>query len=154
MLRTIDRFQSPLLRVKSSGRLSHTGSLRTVRLTSYSTHVSLAPAQEGPQFFNLHLLQMNGFCSDAFRRFPGKTDVVSIDFRFLVAELRSFEIPESLCAWFTSYLTNRAFCVRLGIFFSTWKVFKSGVSQGSCIGPLLFLLHTTDLRLVMKDLRE
>lgn len=44
-----------------------------------------------------------------------------------------------------SYLTDRWFLVRVGEAYSSLLPIKSGVPQGSVLGPLLYLLYTADL---------
>ena len=47
-------------------------------------------------------------------------------------------------AWFASYLNNRTQHVRLSATRSTELAVLYGVPQGSVLGPILFLLHTSD----------
>ena len=53
---------------------------------------------------------------------------------------------ETLC-WFESYLPNRCQCIADGVNVSNTEVIKSGVPQGSVLGPVLFLLFINDLSL-------
>ena len=48
-------------------------------------------------------------------------------------------------AWLASYLSHRQQCVMIHDHASTYNTVVCGVPRGSVLGPLLFLLHITDL---------
>ena len=65
--------------------------------------------------------------------------------RGLLYKLKRAGITGSLLSWFTNYLNNRSQSVVLPGACSSWKSIKTGVLQGSILGPLLFLVYINDI---------
>ena len=50
-------------------------------------------------------------------------------------------------SWFQSYLSNRLQCCKVNGKLSKLETVTCGVAQGSCLGPVLFILYLNDLLL-------
>ena len=89
-----------------------------------------------------------------------ETDIIYLDFSKafdsvchakLLSKLRTFGIDGSLLDWFSSYLNGRQQRVVVNGSFLTWSIVKSGVPQGSILGPVLFLMFVNDMPDVLKS---
>ena len=77
-----------------------------------------------------------------------ESDIIYLDFEKafdsvchskLLAKLERYGIRDPLLKWFSSYLNGRLQRVILNGLYSNWNEVKSGIRQGSLLGPTLFL---------------
>jgi hypothetical protein len=67
-----------------------------------------------------------------------------VDHEILLSKLEAL-LPEWLCAWLASYLSNRKQRVKVNDYETEWKEVVAGVIQGSVLGPILFILFIADI---------
>jgi hypothetical protein len=68
-----------------------------------------------------------------------------VPFNRLLIKLIENNFPKWFVAWVAAYLDDRKQCVKISNSTSQLKVVRSGVPQGSVIGPALFTFYATDL---------
>ena len=75
----------------------------------------------------------------------------TVDHQILCGKLESYSVLHRELAWFGSYLSNRVqYCRVNGVDLQTENI-NIGVPQGSCLGPLLFLVYINDLPRAVKN---
>ncbi len=68
-----------------------------------------------------------------------------INHKLLCSKLKYFGLSSSAVLILESFLSGRHQCVKMGDYVSNFKSISAGVPQGSILGPLLFLIYTSDL---------
>ena len=79
------------------------------------------------------------------------TSFDTVDHQILLTKLNQYGICRVLHDWFKSYLSNRNQYISMNGYDSGVAAINYGVSQGSAIGLLLFLLYINDLNQTIKS---
>ena len=75
----------------------------------------------------------------------------TVDHDILCKKLDAYGVQQRELSWFRSYLSNRnQFCRVNGVDSNVGEI-EIGVPQGSCLGPLLFLIYINDLPQAVQD---
>lgn len=76
----------------------------------------------------------------------------TVDHLILLSVLKNkFNIINSCYSWFESYLSDRSFSVSLNHLSSNPSISSCGVPQGSILGPLLFIIYTSELSYIISS---
>ena len=68
-----------------------------------------------------------------------------IDHTILIQELDKLEVHPALLSWIAAFFTSRQQAARIGGMLSDWKTLKGGISQGTKLGVILFVVMTNRL---------
>ena len=74
----------------------------------------------------------------------------TVNHEILINKPQLYGVAGKELRWFQSYLSNKKQCCGVNGKLSDLREVTCGVSQGSCLGPLLFMVYVNDLPLSIK----
>ena len=76
-----------------------------------------------------------------------------VDHQILLHKLKLYHFTDKTVKLLSSYLNNRKQRIKINGSYSKTLTIKSGVPQGSILGPLLFLIYINDISLALNDIK-
>jgi hypothetical protein len=73
-----------------------------------------------------------------------------VDHAVIVEKLTKLELPWNVINWFISFLSDRKIVLKYDSVLSQPKVINRGIVQGSGVGPTMYIVHESDLRLISR----
>ena len=93
-------------------------------------------------------LENSEYTAVTFTDLKKASDTVNRD--ILIQNLKHYGVKNKEIHWFRSYLTNRKQCCKVNGQLSDLESIMTGVPQGSCLGPLLFIIYVNDLHFSLR----